>query len=173
MMEIPIDKILGIGPQAMEVFVECGFETYKHLRKIQPDQYGVVHLAINRCVVHRIQQGTQKIHMDIDYWKRLYKRCIHILDQCKYGRPGSPAIDPPACLMCPLSLDYLEEPVITRDGYTYSKKHLEYWLERNGGVEPTTGQPMLIGNYFPNLNMEGVVQDYLREEWMLNDNDNK
>ncbi|KAG5181789.1 hypothetical protein JKP88DRAFT_141148, partial [Tribonema minus] len=38
----------------------------------------------------------------------------------------------PAHFLCPISLDWLVNPVITPSGITYSRAELELWVRENG-----------------------------------------
>ena len=66
---------------------------------------------------------------------------------------------PPKYLICPISQELLEEPVLTSDGHTYERKNIEAWLQ-NHSTSPITGLPLADKTLRPNFAIKMAVQAY-------------
>ena len=62
-------------------------------------------------------------------------------------------------LMCPISLDLFEDPVVASDGHTYSRAGIEWWLKKGNNSSPKTREPLERG-LFPNRAVAQNVQQY-------------
>ena len=62
--------------------------------------------------------------------------------------------------MCPISLDWFTDPVVTPSGHTYERADLEEWIERHG-TEPQTRETLTIRQLYPNIGLL-ATQDYYR-----------
>jgi len=58
--------------------------------------------------------------------------------------PPSVAVgaEPPEHLLCPITYELMDDPVILDDGYTYERRAIEEHLRRNGLVSPMTNGPV-------------------------------
>lgn len=63
------------------------------------------------------------------------------------GGGGGGATDPPYDYLCPITLELMEDPVMTSDGDTYEKDAIEQWFSRGNNTAPRTGAVL------PNLNL--------------------
>ena len=62
-------------------------------------------------------------------------------------------------LMCTITHDLLEDPVVAADGHTYSRKAIERWLSRND-KSPLTNEELTSDLLFPNHFAEKHIQNY-------------
>jgi hypothetical protein len=71
--------------------------------------------------------------------------------------------EPPAHLLCPITQQLMEHPVVAADGHTYERAALEAWLrsERARGRSPLTNMPLeharLVTNYAINAGGVGAA----------------
>ena len=63
-------------------------------------------------------------------------------------------------MVCPISQELLEDPVITSDGHTYERKNIQTWLETHS-ASPITGLPLTDKNLKPNFAIKMAVKAYL------------
>ncbi|KAG5182144.1 hypothetical protein JKP88DRAFT_142454, partial [Tribonema minus] len=56
----------------------------------------------------------------------------------------------PAHLLCPISLDWLVNPVITPSGITYSREELDLWVRENG-TDPVARSRLAMSEVISNL----------------------
>lgn len=65
---------------------------------------------------------------------------------------------------CPLSLELMQDPVMTPNGNTYEREMIERHLEVNGNFDPLTRSPLLKEQLYPNralkLLMETMLSDH-------------
>ncbi len=61
-------------------------------------------------------------------------------------------------LLCPISLQLFEDPVLAEDGHTYERAAITEWIHRNG-TSPLTRQPLRIDALRSNIIIKKVVDD--------------
>lgn len=148
-MAAHISTIEGIGKQAVDVFVEAGFVTIGQLRAFDGQ---------DRRLWEAIQKrrAAGNIDMPDSYWKILMTRCIDII-----YRARSAQADPfvPAEYMCPLTLDWLRDPVVTASGHTYSRDAIEEHLARSP-LDPVTRMDVSGLPLYENVAMRAAVEHY-------------
>lgn len=69
---------------------------------------------------------------------------------------GNVVIEVPDYFLCPITRELMEEPVITRNGVTYSKASLLAWLQVNPS-EPSSREPCRIEDTVPNIVIRDAV----------------
>lgn len=62
-------------------------------------------------------------------------------------------------LTCPLTLEVMDDPVIAFDGFTYERKAIENWLERNM-TSPMTNIPIQSKTLIPNFAIKSQIISY-------------
>lgn len=80
----------------------------------------------------------------------------------------------PEYLTCPLTLDFMEEPVMLSSGFTYEKNDIVRHFEANGKVDPQTREEV-DGNLVMNQSIKHATEEFLRHnpwsfEYSLQDN---
>mmetsp|Transcript_15104 Transcript_15104/g.37885 ORF Transcript_15104/g.37885 Transcript_15104/m.37885 type:complete len:193 (-) Transcript_15104:1399-1977(-) len=68
----------------------------------------------------------------------------------------------PPSLLCPITHELLQSPVIGSDGYTYERSAIEDWLQRHGH-SPLTRQPMELADLRPNRAVADQVEWFLQQ----------
>ena len=69
--------------------------------------------------------------------------------------------DPPDALVCPISMELMEDPVLAMDGHTYDRSSIEAWLKTGKKTSPKTNAPLPSLTLVPNHAVKSMVQDYL------------
>jgi STIP1 family protein 1 len=62
----------------------------------------------------------------------------------------------PEYLICKITLDIMENPVVSEAGHCYEKEVLEEHLMKNGGIDPSTRKP-ISGRYYENYNIKQAI----------------
>ena len=68
------------------------------------------------------------------------------------------AKEPPAELVCSISHEVMEDPVVAEDGHTYERREIERWFESHKN-SPRTRQPM-SQRLVPNLSLRSQIDEY-------------
>lgn len=90
------------------------------------------------------------------YWARLRTRCNNIIRKIKYANAMQCF---PDHLICPITTNLLEDPVIAPSGYTYEREDLRNWVDNNG-VDPFTREPLSMNQVIPNRALQEAVKHY-------------
>jgi hypothetical protein len=67
--------------------------------------------------------------------------------------------DIPNDFTCPISHEIMVDPVITSDGYSYERFHINQWI-RQKPTNPLTNEPLLNVNLIPNHSLKGAIIDF-------------
>lgn len=138
-MSDSIRKIEGIGKQAIEVFELAGFLTIGQLKNFN---------AQDRLLWDAIQNIKKtRTHLPDSCWKRLMTRCINIVYRARSAQADEFI---PAEYMCPLTLDWFQDPVVVSSGQSYSREALLEYLQ-GASIDPVTREdigksPMFVNN---------------------------
>lgn len=81
---------------------------------------------------------------------------------CKAVEDDTPC-EIPDYLCCKITLDILQDPVITPSGVSYERVALLEHLEKVGKFDPFTREPLDKNQLIPNLSIKGAVQEYLKK----------
>lgn len=71
--------------------------------------------------------------------------------------------DVPDHLCCKITMDLMENPVITESGITYEKAALYDHFSRNGNFDPVTRDQINPKHVYPNVNIKQAVEKFIRE----------
>ena len=66
----------------------------------------------------------------------------------------------PDAFLCPLTLEPMQDPVVTCDGQTYERGAIEQWLAQSS-TSPLTGQQLPHLGLAPNVVLRGLICDAL------------
>ena len=66
----------------------------------------------------------------------------------------------PEYLTCRITLELMEDPVVTDSGQTYERDAIEAHIQKNGKTDPFTRQP-IKGPLYPNVSVKKAVQEFL------------
>jgi hypothetical protein len=64
----------------------------------------------------------------------------------------------PYCIICPISIVIMKNPVITEDGHTYDRSNIEKWFE-NSAISPMTGK-IINKTLISNIALRNVIFEY-------------
>jgi hypothetical protein len=68
---------------------------------------------------------------------------------------------PPEYFYCPLSIEVMKEPVMTRWGHNFERSAIVEWIQRNE-VCPLTRNPMTLKDLVINRSLQDQIQDWER-----------
>lgn len=71
----------------------------------------------------------------------------------------SSALEVPAQFLCPITLQIMEDPVITADGHAYERKAIEDWLQRQS-TSPSTGMELRHRVLTPSIALRQLIADF-------------
>lgn len=66
---------------------------------------------------------------------------------------------PPNHFICPILKEVMDDPHVAADGYTYDRKAIEAWLQRND-TSPMTNLPLPHKNLLPNYALLSAIMDW-------------
>ena len=69
----------------------------------------------------------------------------------------------PCALVCPLSLEIFQDPVIAADGHSYERREIEAWLARGKTTSPKTNAELPHAFLVPNRHLKAMCQQFLDE----------
>ena len=84
--------------------------------------------------------------------------------RCRAARRAAPAAtraarpDPPDALVCPISMELMEDPVLAMDGHTYDRSSIEAWLKTGKKTSPKTNAPLPSTALYPNHAVKSMVR---------------
>jgi len=64
-------------------------------------------------------------------------------------------------LLCPLSLEIYEDPVMAADGFSYERREIENWFARGKRTSPKTNEELPHVMLVPNRDLRAMCQDFL------------
>ena len=67
----------------------------------------------------------------------------------------------PDSLVCPLSLEIYEDPVMAADGFSYERREIENWFARGKHTSPKTNEELPHVMLVPNRDLRAMCQDFL------------
>jgi STIP1 family protein 1 len=68
----------------------------------------------------------------------------------------------PDYLICNITLDLMEDPVITESGHTYERTAIEEHIQRNGKTDPFSRKP-ISGLLYPSISIKKAIEDFLEK----------
>ena len=77
---------------------------------------------------------------------------------------------PPPPLVCPVTLDVMDDAVIDHDGYSYDRAAIEEVL-RDNPTSPMTRRPMTPANLIPNRALRDMIAAWHKEQPLAIDPD--
>lgn len=99
-----------------------------------------------------------------------YSRCIlfdavdceavRFVDQCR-----TEVLDclNPDDFRCPISLDFMIDPVTVATGHTYDRSSIQRWLRAGNSICPNTGERLKNRDLVPNLALRRIIRQYCSE----------
>ena len=71
--------------------------------------------------------------------------------------------------LCPITQDFMRDPVVTADGQTYEREAIERWLAKQRMrqlpcTSPLTGEPLKDTKLVPNVVLRGLIRQLLERQ---------
>jgi STIP1 family protein 1 len=89
-------------------------------------------------------------------WFRLASRVCRVIARIRSAQ-ASPVVPDYYC--CPLSGDWIVDPVMTPHGQSYERSFIEEAIRRFG-VDPLTRHPLSLADLVPNRNLQEAIRDF-------------
>ena len=67
----------------------------------------------------------------------------------------------PDALVCPITTEIYEDPVMAADGFSYERRAIESWLGRGKRTSPKTNEEMPHTFLIPNRDLKAMCQEFL------------
>lgn len=150
--EVTIDIMDGVGPAVLEVFRHAGYTTILHLKAFDAEDRKL------QKAIDTIKGRADKAGFPPSYWKALATRCVNIIYRAKSAE-ATPFV--PHEYMCPITLDWYDDPVVTPSGHSYSREAIVEWISRVQR-DPVTRTSLSESQLYPNLQLRAVVDHYRR-----------
>ena len=149
-MNASISTIKGIGPLATDLFHRVGYNTIG-------DLYGYDGDGDRRFM--DVVNGMKAQHPDYptSYWRRICTRCINIIHRVRNAK-ALPFV--PYHMICPITQDLMNDPMVAPSGISYDRESIEEWLTLNNGTEPSTRTPLTMEQLYPNRYLREVIEHY-------------
>jgi hypothetical protein len=125
-----------------------------------PGGYGTHLYKLQVCTVN-VQRfpGLSDEYYQI-HRRRMVTRSMNVIIRIQEGQRVHMEIPEP--FQCPLSYEWLVEPVITPGGNTYSRAEIQRWVATSP-TDPLTREPLTVDQLIPNRAMADVIEFYRRE----------
>ena len=133
----------------VEVFEAADFDTIDKLRHFDCEDRKLWE------VIQKLKTSCTK-DFDSSYWKRLMTRCINVVYR---ARSSESADFVPHEYMCPLSLDWFEDAVVTASGHSYSRSWLSEHLDRSQS-DPLTRMDLTDKPLYDNISLRKTVDHH-------------
>ncbi len=72
-------------------------------------------------------------------------------------------VDKEQNIICPITQEVMQDPVIASDGTTYERKAIEDWLA-NHDTSPLTGKPLANKELTPNYALKNCIKDLIEQQ---------
>ncbi|KMZ60899.1 U-box domain-containing protein [Zostera marina] len=73
-------------------------------------------------------------------------------------------VDVPDDFRCPISLDFMKDPVVVESGQTYDRDSMERWIKSGHTTCPKTGQSLTTLRLVPNLAINNLIKQWCRDQ---------
>lgn len=147
-----IRTIEGIGPQVIDIFEAAGFYTIEQLVNFDGEDRKLLEVIEAR-------KAAKNGAFPTSYWKRLATRCINIIYR---ARSAEPLDFVPHEYMCPITLDWFDDPVVTASGHSYSREAILNHLSSGRDQDPLTGTRIAGKPLYDNVALKLAVEHYRR-----------
>ena len=172
MGDTKLDNIEGIGPVRIQLFSAAAFVRVRDIRDL-PDE---------DAVLVRLEEAVRTLDIPLETWERRVKLCMGVV--AKLCNPDAAPFTPEH-LVCPITYDLMDHPVVTSTGHTYERwaieKHIDIKMKAglppvdhtNAPIHPLcatpTNSPLAPSNYCAtNHAIKGALGYYKRHGMRFN-----
>eukprot|EP01062_Namystynia_karyoxenos_P057866 TRINITY_DN4904_c0_g2_i1.p1 TRINITY_DN4904_c0_g2~~TRINITY_DN4904_c0_g2_i1.p1 ORF type:complete len:424 (+),score=131.86 TRINITY_DN4904_c0_g2_i1:109-1272(+) len=75
--------------------------------------------------------------------------------------PAAGAAEPPSRYLCPITMELMEDPVMSKSGINYERSAIQHWLQSHRHC-PSTREPMTAADLFPNRALKEEIEEWRR-----------
>lgn len=149
------DKLSSGSEQLEEIVESLGFVSNQELLKesIAVEKESMK-LRANKC---REEMDQINLVMDLLALIREYmlkSGCLETMNGIRI----------PSHFRCPLSLDFMLDPVIVASGQTFERSSIQKWLDHGLRICPKTRQCLSHTNVIPNYTVKALIENWLNEK---------
>ena len=113
----------GSSSVMLEVFENAGYWTIAQVRSADMDDVS------ERGIMKKLQRSIDELKTDPDFvqirnWDRVARTVYNVLLSVQDARVDTDNLNVPDPFRCPISEDWMEDPVVTPNGYSYDRKHI-------------------------------------------------
>ena len=153
-MSASIDTMHGVGEAALEVFRLAGFKTIMQLKAFDVEDRKL------KSAIAQIKTRPELDHRPSSYWQALGTRCVNII-YCAKSAQATPYV--PDEYMCPITLQWFDDPVVAPSGHSFSRAALLESLASDPR-NPITREPLSIEQagklLYTNFSLRHAVEHY-------------
>ena len=151
-----ISRIPGAGEVVLEAFNRAG---YRRIRDLYNFDLGEV--AGDRNMMTAINDMRAEDERSLNarpdrYYRALGTRCVNIVTRV---RNATSVPYYPDHLICPITLDLIQDPVIAPSGYTYERADIMDWIAMHNR-DPMTRDPLTADQLYPNRALRQAIAYY-------------
>lgn len=94
---------------------------------------------------------------------------LPVIQEIRETQAAQSAQEPqvPNTLLCPISHEIMENPVIVSSGITYDEKNIKEWLSRGNTKDPLTRE-VLTKCFYPNFLIKGYITNFRENKPIIN-----
>ena len=134
------------------------------LEKRQLGQMGIANLSV-RTALLKLVQKLPRGERDADGGEADSANAPAA--EAQAGECASPA-EPPTRMLCPITHDLMEDPVMASDGHTYERVAIAQWLGASGNKSPLTNE-VIPPALYPNHDLRSQIQDFKKANKLKED----
>lgn len=152
-MSSSISNIPGIGEVTLEAFNRAGYRTIQDLYA-----FDLGDVAGDRLLMKAINDMKNEANPPLPtrYYRSLGTRCANIVNRVRNAAALPYA---PDHLLCNISFELMQDPVIAPSGYSYERANIEEWISINP-CDPMTRQPLTLQQLYPARSVKDAIQYY-------------
>jgi hypothetical protein len=147
-MDTPLSALEGVGARVNAVFDRAG---YTKVGDVHPRRGQERHIQEIIDAMAQEQGSSGEVQ-----WFRLASRVCNVIARIRSAE-ASPVVPDYYC--CPLSGDWMVDPVTTPHGQSYERSFIEEAIRRFG-VDPLTRRPLSMADLVPNRNLQEAIRDF-------------
>jgi hypothetical protein len=152
-MSSSISSVPGIGQVTLEAFNRAGYRTVRDLYA-----FDLGDVAGDKILMAAINDMKNEADppLPLRYYRSLGTRCANIV-----RRIGNAEALPyaPSRLLCNISFDLMQDPVIAPSGYAYERANITDWLLINS-CDPMTRRPLTLAQLYPDRALKEAISYY-------------
>ena len=139
------------------VLERAGAKTVADVRAIASLQQELDFLRAVQRAIDELRAEPE--HAYVVDWTRIGRKAYRVLVVLKSAEVSLQFDDIPDFFRCPLSGDWMIDPVTTPAGHSYERAHVELWVQA-AGTDPMTRAPLEVSQLRPNIALRQAIETY-------------